>query len=421
MKNANGMNFISVVNFLLVFMPLLAPYRFPGTGINLQTLALFGLTCYTLFKKGFYFSFPNKYFKYFLIYALIVPFVGLSIYLNTSRFFSSFIPIATFSLAFLSIRKFLVFNTILRYYRKITYATLIVFFFQEITFRFLGWRVVGLLPFLPNTYEQVDMSDYITTFAQLERSSSVFLEPAHFAQYIIGYLCLRLAYLYYNNKILDIDVAVVTLALILSFSGSAYLLLSVILITYFYYCKITRMYKICIVLLFIAASSSMLFLYSQSEQGSRIIKRANSLSISLDENEADYGESEFVRIYRGWFVYQDMPYKYKCSGVGSAYVSSFIESSRWITMFNEDERYVNNAQVLMMGYGLIGTFLFMCFIICAFQANGIHSKLLFVAFITLCFFESFWCQPLMLIYLSIALVKYSNNRIDHENSVCFKG
>jgi len=134
--------------------------------------------------------------------------------------------------------------------------------------------------------------------------------------------------------------------------------------------------------------------FAETEQGEKIINRATSLSTQ------DYGESENIRIYRGWMVYETMPSTQRIIGIGgSANISNFINNRGLHVFFDDNERYVNNAQCLAIGYGYLGVFMFLIYILSLVNKKRCHSIYYVSIFCILCFFESFWCTPLMLIYL----------------------
>lgn len=392
------------ISFILVFLPLLAPYRFPGTSINFQvfTMVFFSLLLVVNGGLKHVIQFCPKFYLLFFVYALCTPIIGFFIYSDRGHFISSYIPIVTFTMAFLLFLPYVKLELVYKYYRVLIIICVSFFFFQEIMMALLGWKIIGLIPFLPLTYEEYTMSEYINMFVQYNRSSSLFLEPAHFSQYALGFLGLKLLLLSKRGKKIDFESIIVTIALLLSFSGTAYVLTFLLWAIYFFVMKINVIYKLIIGIIVFFSFGIVYSQFSETERGGYIVSRANSLAYGVDE----VGHSEFVRIYRGWLVHESMPTAQKITGVGSSNVTCIIEHSPFMWAFGEYDRYVNNAQCLMMGYGYIGVAFFLLFLFALFPRSEC-AKYFVPLFIVLCFIESFWCNSIMLLYLVLASTKTS--------------
>lgn len=401
--------FKEIISALFVFLPLLAPYRVPGLGVNLQVFTLFVLSFWVFIKGAWDINFPRIYLLFFL-YALICPIFGYLEFRDFGHFLSSYTPIVTFTFSFLMFRSILVFEEVNKWYRRFVYVSIIFFFVQEIMYVMLGWRVVGLLPFMPLSYDDLEMSEYIAKFSTLDRSASFFLEPAHFSQYIVGYLAINLGLLREEDRLFNRDSLIISLTLLMTFSGSAYLLSIIVWAIHLFSFRTQLHIRLFVIAIGIIGSSFVLNKMEESQSGSKVIERANSLN-STDE----YGESEFIRIYRGWFVYDDVPFFTKVFGVGSSNVTCIIDNSTWRIAFLGKERYVNNAQCLAMGYGYIGATLFVLFLLSLCIRKTEMNTYLISIFVGLCFIESFWCTPLMLMYLLIPIVK--NDSDEFVNSI----
>lgn len=398
------------ISFLFPFLPFLWPYRILGTTINLQVGVLFATTLYLLFNKDKKaYSWP-KFYRFFLVYALIAPFFGFLKYGEFSLLISSYTPIVTFTLSYIVLKPYLVFDLVYKNYKKLATIAVFFFLFQCAMYYIVGYRIVGLIPFLPVSHSELSMSEYIDLFRTLDRSASFFLEPSHFSQYIAAFLAMHLGVLNMKKRLVDRTSVFVSLALMLTFSGSAYVLVGIIWLMHFIFSDV-KVYNKAILggiafvgIIFISGS------FIQSEGGSHVMDRADALT---EANENSH-QSEYIRIYRGWALYNDTPIGIRITGIGSANVICLINSSRLRWAFSiqgRDDTFLNNAQVLCIGYGYIGTALFLLYLFWLIYRQERLNAYMITAFIALSFFEGFWCNSLMLIFLMIPTICMKQRRI----------
>lgn len=399
------------VSFSLVFAPFLFAYYFPGTTVNLETIfMLFNgvlLLLYNIHNKK-HITWP-KFFKLFTVYSLFTPFIGYCIYGDSGAIKSTFVSYIPFCLCFLQFPQLLSFKYIKKYYRILAYCSIIFFCVQEIMYYFLGWRLMGLIPFLPVSYSYTTMSAFIAKMSVLDRSMSFFLEPAHFAQYILGYLALILGENSYKGKIFSKESIIVSVVLLMTWSGNAILITCLLWAIFILKVNINRYLKYIVIIptIFIVASVSFTYI-STSEKGAKILERSSELSVN--QNRVSSG---MMRIYRGYFVFSEMNEIEQLFGVGTGTIPDVVEDSPYIFMFLEFERYVNTAQAILIGDGIIGTIFFLMFLL-SMTFKGNSFSILYVSlFIGLSLMEGFWLSSKMLLYLSLAYYfsQYYRNNI----------
>lgn len=388
------------ISFALVFSPFLFAYYIPGTTVNLETaFMLFNgilLLLYNL-NKNKHITWPF-FFKIFITYSLLTPFIGYYIYGNSGAIKSSFVSYIPFCLCFLQYPQLLSFKYIQKYYRFFAYCSIIFFCIQEIMYYFLGWRLMGLLPFMPVSYSYTTMSDFIAKMSVLDRSMSFFLEPAHFAQYILGYLALILGENSYKGKVFSKECIIVSLVLLLTWSGNAILLTCLLWVIFILKVNVDRSLKFIVIIPTISITAAVSFYcISTSERGAEILKRSSELSVH--QNRVSSG---MMRIYRGYFVFSEMNETEKLFGVGTGTVPDVVEHSPYIFMFNKFERYVNNVQAVLIGDGIIGTIIFLLFLLSMTYKGNSFSILYVALFIGLSLMEAFWLSSKMLLYLTLA-------------------
>jgi membrane protein len=230
---------------------------------------------------------------------------------------------------------------------------------------------------------------------------SFFLEPAHLAQYILGYLALTLG----NNMVKKVffgkESIFITIVLILTWSGNAIVGSLILWSIYVIYYKTTLLKKSLIfATVIIAAIISFSYIVS-TEKGEKLLDRQEELS--MDQARISSGT---LRIFRGFFVYSKMPFDEQLLGVGTGYTPQVIDQNPYAWMFDANEYYINSAQTLLIGTGIFGTTIFLIFLIKLTRCKSPYPKLFIALLITLMLIESLYCSGRMLIYLTIAMYTY---------------
>ena len=93
----------------------------------------------------------------------------------------------------------------------------------------IGSRPTLYLP-LEMYYEGSDTTSFSESRSLMDRSSSFFLEPAHFAQYILPYFCI-VSYNCLKHKTITKELLIMGFTLLLLQSGSGYLGLLIVFIS----------------------------------------------------------------------------------------------------------------------------------------------------------------------------------------------
>ena len=393
----------------LVSMPLLQCYNILGTALT--KFLMLGLILFFLFVGNKRPQVP-KQLKYFLVYAFTIPQIFAIISGNTSEFLGSYITLILFSATFVCLMPYLSLSHIIRYYRVIVYIAIGVFVLQEVSFLVLGSRFGVLIPFL-DLYTGMPASDYLEHYQSFERSCSIFVEPSHFAQYLAPYLALTLNDYSKKRRFFGIDAIIISVALLLARSGNGYFLLASIWVVHFLMCRISMLKKLCIVLPIVAFIIIYGFDYiSKTDIGSEVLERTEQL-------DADYSgdkHSGTIRIYRGLWVYATMAPVLKVFGVGLGGVNDIIDNSPLSWSFAEDH-YVNNASLFLMAFGYIGCALLLLFLVSLCSRAVPGTIYIIVAFVVLCFMESFTFDSRMLLYLLLPFALKNSDDIGAFSSL----
>lgn len=400
-------------SFALVFGPLVTPYFFPGTTIPLENILLFLniiiLSCYNKFKPVYH---VPKGYHLFLIYALLAPIIGYLCYKNFDSFKSSYVSIVLFTTNLALFIPHLEYSLIKKYYKICVIFAIVIFLAQELMFNIVGYRFSALIPYLPVKYSYVTTSEFIAKQMIAPRSQSIFLEPSHFAQFLLGYLAILLGENVQKRKLFSTSALALSVILLLTWSGNGILLTLLLWLVFFVIVRISPIKKYFVIFpALLVAISIGLYYISSTEKGEKMMERTQELEV-----EQDRLSSGAVRIYRGYFVYSSMPFIEQITGIGSGTTSDAIEHSPYFFLFYDFERYLNNMQILLIGYGVLGALLFFLFLKNLTRYGNPVSLLCVVLFIGLCFIENFWGSVKMILYLAIPAVLCLNtqNRKQHR-------
>lgn len=351
-----------------------------------------------IWKKQRYIAFANvkPMFWYIIYYCFMRFFYGLS----TGSIIAPSIIFMFLYWSFLN--RNLCFDIFIRYYRLIAFVNIGFFVVQELMYQKTGYRMVGILTFLPTTLGkgELDMSEFSAQVAESDRSSAFFSEPAHFVQFLLPLLAIEL--LYFGDKKAFFRSSVYVLTLIGLASGNA--LLGLLVVFLFFFIKQLKK-RNPIVATFIIALCMSTAVYSvnyimNTEYGEKLMARQDQLS--SDQLRASSG---FLRIYRGYYVYDEMNNIQKFVGVNSTdAVDELINKCAVNSWFRENDRYFNTFQSLLIYTGYIGIFLFYFGFFALCRRNNLAGICCVFLFIALSFIASIYFSYTMVLYMVCAML-----------------
>lgn len=385
----------------LVLMPVFACYNLFGTCVAKYMMLL---SCVVFFVFGKNRIFYPRFFLAFLIYSFTIPQIIAYSTGHTSQFLGSYITLGIFAFNLCLMIPHLKVGLVVKYYRVLIYFTMVIFALQEISALTTGHRFCALIPFM-TLYTDVPVSHFAPLAQYATRSSSIFVEPSHYAQYLAPYLALTLCGVSNKKRFVTIDAILVSVVFLIMRSGVGLILAVVIWSIHVLFADIKLSRKLFFIVPLSAFLAFQIYsVFSQSEQGAAVLDRQEEMSIDYER----INSSGTVRIYRGFFVLEDTPFLVKMFGVGQGGANDVIDHSTVKWMFN-NEHYLNNTSGFILSYGYIGTLIFLLFLLFLYNKNNKDSLMLIVGFIVLCFLEDFMCDSRMLLYIGIiCLIKYSD-------------
>lgn len=296
-------------------------------------------------------------------------------------------------------------HSFIKWYRRIAFINIAFFFVQECMYQLLGYRLVGILTFLPLTIgdADLDISGWEERTSLYARSSAFFSEPAHFAQYLLPLLVIELFYV--SDKKSRYRCLLYIVALIASSSGNALAGLAVVLLFYFVrLCRNLNVFVISILVVVFAVTIPIgVSKVLTTEYGENMLERQEEL-----DPEQSSVSSGFIRVFRGFYIWDEMNTMEKCWGLNSTTrIKEKIKQCEVSFTFKENDLYMNCFQSFIIQTGIVGTCLFMFFLISLWRNNNLAGRCCIGVFLILSFIAAiyFSINNMVLLLISAYLMK----------------
>ena len=382
-----------IAALLFAVYPMLDYYGYGNFTLSFCLTVL--LYMYTFVKLG----------KLPLDYPL--PLISYFIYLYIARFVFSVSFGEALALSFLFViilwgflHRLLDFDFFIKVYRIAAFVNIFAFIIQAISYELLGYRFIFLLDFLPLTNVgagDFDAADWNEKAMYGDRGSAFFSEPAHFVQYLVPLLIIELFYI--SNKKAYLRSIVYVLTLLLLSSGNALLALLVVALFFIFsiLIKAKSVNKILYTFLFVFIAFISANYFLRTEKGQSLLERQDELDINNPKIT-----SGFVRVFRGYYVWDSMTMTEKIFGLNSTRrIENTINKSPVFYMF-KDELYFNGFQSIIIQTGLIGLLIISIYIFSLWHHNNLSGQCCLAVYISLSFIAAVYLSYTMLLYFVIA-------------------
>lgn len=382
---------------LVILAPLLHSYGINGFDFGMILFPLVIVLGLIINKLKVQYQFP-KYYLLFFAYALVIPSIlgvvrwGLTI--------SNIIPftIIGFSLSLGFSCNYFDKEYGLSLYKRIVYFVVLFFLLQNLMFLFFGIKISGLISFLPNIYGYKDLSSSDMVEYQMlgDRFSSIFLEPSYFAQYIIPFLIIQLFSI--RGKFNIANAIFISVILLLIRSGIGIMLMSIIWGVWLF--SNQNIGSIRKVLLTLSICLGIVF-YISTDIGKNVVSRNRELTKTIKTKSLSSG---YIRIFRGYNIYNELSWKNKIFGIGfkSSSLRDLINSSSYKWMFKTNDMNFNGIQSCLIGGGIICLFFLLLYLYALFQDTNFAGKMFLITLFLLLMSESVFCNTTMLFYIVLA-------------------
>lgn len=384
-------------HFLLVLYPILSGY---GLSLSLDFGSIFlflcGVGCVITYPREFRIKTPIGY-KLFFIVALLLSLVWAR---------SIPLRLLLFSINLCFACCYAEKELLWRYYNNIVWICVAFFLVQEASFHILGTRPSGIVSFIPTVYGDDVSRSVINVIMHNERSSSLFLEPSYFAQFLIPYVAISL---FSVNKDERKKAIIVSVILLLVRSGVGIMLLGIIWLLWFMYSNIKARTKIVLFVLMILALGVLV--YASGLDMYLLDRSSELLSYSGDEQ---YQSSGFVRIFRGYLAFADLSVLNMLLGSNPTDVQLLLDRS--IYFGQESTNFINGMQTLLFYHGIIGTIIYLRHILLLpYKTRNKTLLVLSISIIILLLLEQFYLSSrLFVMMMFMHLMREESKRSQFE-------
>ena len=293
------------------------------------------------------------------------------------------------------------FEKFLKLYRIAVFVNILFLLIQECLYQVSGYRIIGIITALPLTLGDAnfDPALYEEQSSFAERSSAFFSEPAHFVQFLLPLLIIELFYI--KTKAAYMRCIAYIMALFLLSSGNALLGMSIILL--FFVVRILKSFhpilSIVFALLFLSVAVVSVSYILTTEYGEKLEERSEE----LDSDQVKIS-SGFIRIFRGYYVWDEMDLKEKIFGLHSQVgLEQKIRQCSVALAFGDNDWYLNSVQTLLIHTGYVGTLIFLWLLLYLWRGNNLAGRCCILTFVSLGFVASLLFSYTMVLYLLIAL------------------
>lgn len=280
----------------------------------------------------------------------------------------------------------------IKYMKIFAVVAIGLFIYQYYGYLTSGSRISGIFTFLPLSND-LDVQRMLYS----DRSSSFFSEPSHFAQFLLPLLVVEL--FHDKNKLHLIFAAIVFLVIVFLQSGTGYIGLIPVLIVLIPYYKKLNLKPFPKILLLLLIGGFLLWTLNfiiSNEIGEYVNERSEELDVGLGAG------SGFIRMWRGYFVYNEYGFLEKLFGVGNPEtVLTYVHQSG-MYLGIQAELYFNAVQDILLYTGIVGLVLFGVVIVHIWKGNTICGKAIILSLIAISLVEHIYFSNVMLVHLLLA-------------------
>lgn len=382
-----------IVMFTLVISTITDFYGYGS--FNFTYISSVALAVLCIFKNGGIKNIMPKFLTVYLVWYAVVHYLSI-----TSVTATTIIPLGLIKIFLVYAMLFYEFDftTFYKYFRLVAVVCIGYFLLQFFTIHTTGVRLPSIIPGLPII---IGVDGAAFNMDALDSGSmnvsSFFSEKAKFAQFLLPLLCIELFGPVKRNWVF---IGVIASCLVLSNSGNG--LLGLLIIGGFYVANnvTTGLSFKKIILLTVLGVSAVAFVgyYVTTDVGEEVMSRQDQLTES-GIGDAISGQSGFIRIYSGYYVFAEYNSWEQLVGINDANgIREKIHASKVSFLFNDENLYFNNALSVLIRTGYIGMILMIVLITSLWRKTDPCGRSLICLYIGLSFIASFYFTNFMAIY-----------------------
>ena len=389
-----------ICSLLLVIAPILDIYAFFTVSISFGEIAIIVATLLSLFQGDVRRWHIGRKYLFLLFYFLLISVLQIQEYTLIKQWISFtyfVIAIGLIETNHNSVR------WLFRLYCNVATAEAILIILQRIVYTLFHINIPGLIPGMLTTPEDTTQ-EYIKTISGI-RCTGNLTEPAMAARYLAFPLLFSIFDVIRTKKIVNVNMIIYVLALVCTFSGNAFIVLSIAL-AYYILQQITIKRKnkyvkyagviilMLTIFLVMAKMVNLEYLWSR-----RIEFTGKGVT----------GKSAYIRVTRGYEAFAACSIIQKVFGVGIGNYTYLAghELYKNMTLVTETLMdYMNGIQFYLIQGGIIGLAFFLSQFISIFRENTKESRWLCIVMLAMMSFSSIAISPIYLIYY-LCIFKYS--------------
>lgn len=300
--------------------------------------------------------------------------------------------------------KYVNIDKLYKYLTFIVVSGIVILLLQEIQYYALGSRFSAFLPLGKDLTYGVSYDELCNIQRYSDRSSSFFAEPAHFAIYILVLLTIELFAPKKREKLFSWLAFLMVVAIFLLRSGNGFvglLILGILKVVDYY--KVKGSKSILLLLVLFPIIYWGIGKYVSTEVGGSVFERTEELN--YDEDARSY-----IRIYRGYLVYDALPLNTKILGT----TVENLESMKLPILTTYGDRahnqYFNGLQQVMIYQGIIGAILLLFVYIFMAKVGNKLSRMTLLLLLILSALGDMYLSPIMLLYTVVSYKNKNNEK-----------
>lgn len=410
-KTTNVVKRISnIIVFLILLMPIVRYYNVPGTDVGSNSAIILALC----FIATVAFVYNNMFIVYgtdavtfrksrhlfvaFFIWSIIITMYYEYGGLASGNFNNAIVASLSGYVIILLLSNRINLSGIFSIYQWLVYIVLFILLIQW-ALTIVGASASFSLPL--HTFNGSWLFEEGMNFGMNGANTSIFSEPAHISEFLIPYLC----YLLFgesNKKRRKILSLAISIAIVLTLSGTGIVLLGIVWLLYFtFFSDKKGSNKIFIgVLGIIAVFAIFLVMQTFEDYNSMLGKLFFSSNGSLEANKSSF------RVYRGWDYVFKMPFANLLTGVGFVHMETFAMMNGIHSIFDNDFKmfeWFSGITEVILYFGIIGAIPFVMHIVKLYQNQSKQTKSILIVFMALLFTSQILFLETHLFYLALIL------------------
>lgn len=383
-----------VFTLLFILLPFLDIYSVGIQSVSLGKFFLLLVALYLFIRNKLNLPlYKDRLFQCFLLFLCVGSLVANIGYqwFSMNEYVHKLVAVGGFYLTIGFALKYILWDRFSIYYRNALLVCSLFFLLQFVLFNTIGFRLLGIIPSLPLTVD-VAVDSLLEKQLNIDRFCSFFMEPAHFAYYIIPYYTL----VAFRNKapFRSKEFLFFTLILFMLRSGNGFFAMAVVFTVIFGRMLLSKRNIVRNFILVCLASAIGYVLYNQitsSTEFQEQVVRASEMSSRQENKRLSSG---YQRIYAGYVYIAEMDNIHEVTGIGlgnqNAYfrTHSMSEFRSVITNPNTKYVYLNSIQLIIVWAGFGTLILFLLYNYKLFSRNSLTGKTLSVILLLSYFISS---------------------------------